>query len=437
MFELFGGKTIRRDSKNAATSSNKKIKRRGVSKKAPRGKRAPTKSTKQKRQGRKHGGRTSQNNVPAEDFPEIAKLVMSKSEKNNLQTPEKVAAVIHKKYLKHKKPKEKANFLNGLARDVGKNPGRYGIGTTIILMAIYVAFFHYNLGGYITSSTGNLINRVFPGKQDKGFGPSAFMMVLTRQVEHLVYDKDYEKLAKLVIDYYHAAEYLVRKQFRSKREYIYNKADDVLNKIFTADPKSATNIKKALKQFKEKNANAAAVDPNDAAAAALSASAAANNEEMIKVRELFQSVDNSLTTANINEFQKKDIMNHVYFKVYAFVNQSSALKADIVNLVSAAIKKYTAGPYPSIDFTTFVTDNKLGDKVDVETAYIKELKKRNAMLEHVKHILIAENINDLRRDEILNHVFAKVNNFITESPALKTDIHQFVSAEIENYADKK
>ena len=67
----------------------------------------------------------------------------------------------HKKYLKHKKPKEKANFLNGLARDVGKNPGIYGISTTIILMAIYVAFFQYNLGGYITSSTRDIWNGVF------------------------------------------------------------------------------------------------------------------------------------------------------------------------------------------------------------------------------------------------------------------------------------
>ena len=139
--------------------------------KARRGKQALTKSTKQKRPGRKHGGSIRKhkhkpkvkhaaeepNGVlnTEDEYQKKTEKVIEIIEVKNLETPSEVAAVIKDNFLKGKPRKEKAAILNGFALHAGKYRASLA---TILLVATLYAFHHFGLSGTISRKTQEIWN---------------------------------------------------------------------------------------------------------------------------------------------------------------------------------------------------------------------------------------------------------------------------------------
>ena len=177
MLEMYVRKTVSRKPKNAAIISNNRRKSRGVSAKARKGKQAPTKSTKQKRRGRKHGGSIRKHKhkpkrkqtaeqldgVPKTEkqFYDMTGILIEIIKKNNLETVSEIAAVVKDEVLEGKTRKEKAATLNGLVRHLGKHPGRYATYAIVIVIAIFYLFKSLGLNAHISSRARSIWESVF------------------------------------------------------------------------------------------------------------------------------------------------------------------------------------------------------------------------------------------------------------------------------------
>ena len=265
MFEMVGGKNVNRKPKNAAITSNNKN-NRGVSANAPRSKQALTKSTKQKRNSRKHGGSknkpirsekkesllgTPHGVLHTEDeYQEMTERVIEIMEVKKLETPSDVAAVINDEFLKGKPRKEKADILDGFARHVGKYPGRNKFFTTIVLMAIIYAFHRYGLFRYMNTKLREISKSVFPGKPNQNTGdmtPAAYKD-LEENVSKLAGDKKYDILAKLVVSNYTAAKILM-KHTKSSNEDIKENAEEAVAEITNDYRDSDFHLNLAFKEL--------------------------------------------------------------------------------------------------------------------------------------------------------------------------------------------
>ena len=220
MFEMFGGKTVSRKPKNAATRSNNRRKSRGVSAKAPRSKLAPKKSTKRTRRGRKHGGSISKSNASEKKYQEITENVIAEMEENKIKTSSAVADVLNDNYLEGKSPKEKAGILNGIARHVGRNRGINGTSGMILLIAIFIVAYRNDLLGYMSKKLNdfwNSMNILTPAKKPAAaIDPAA----------------DQEKLLRSKIV---AAEKAVAEKVRQRTTVKENDVVDISN-LFAATP---------------------------------------------------------------------------------------------------------------------------------------------------------------------------------------------------------